>query len=283
MFSRDAKDEVAGFHEPRGCCATNFVQALSLFGVRRRGGRGLAIVASSSASVARAIISASGAIGMNTHAYRAPHATSGGRWVVAVPSLPAKVSRLRRLRRTCCRRALLRAAFLACGSVSDPARAYHVEFFCHSDDSARVVCETLASLGIDAGLTRRRRRPLVYVKDAQDVSTLLGHMGASRAVLRLESQRALRQTKNSIRRTVNSEAANAARAAVCAARQRDAALRVISTLGHSSLSRAVREAARLRIAFPSRTMRELARSARPPITKAAMANRLRLLERLGER
>jgi cell division protein WhiA len=108
-------------------------------------------------------------------------------------------------------------------------------------------------------------------------------MGASHAVLRLEGLRALNQTKNSIHRTVNSEAANAARAAVSAARQRDAASRAIAKLGFANMSPALREAAKLRIAYPARTLRELACAAQPPISKAAMASRLRLLERLIKR
>ena len=132
-------------------------------------------------------------------------------------------------------------------------------------------------------MTRRRGRPLAYVKDAQTVSVLLAHLGATRAVFRLEEQRARRQMKNSIHRTVNSEAANAARAAVSAARQREAARRIMASVGAAQMSRAVREAAQLRIAHPTRTLAELAEAARPPITKAAMANRMRLLERISKR
>ncbi len=172
---------------------------------------------------------------------------------------------------------------MACGSASDPARGYHLEFFCRDDHAARLLCELIARLGVDAAIARRRGRPLVYVKQAEGVSALLGQMGANHAVLRLEGQRAVSQTKNSIRRTVNSEAANAARAAASAARQREAAARAIATLGLGRLSPALREAAQLRIAHPARTLRELARAARPPITKAAMASRLRLLERLTKR
>ena len=51
----------------------------------------------------------------------------------------------------------------------------------------------------------------------------------------------------------------------------------------ATMSRAVREAAQLRIAHPTRTLAELAEAARPPITKAAMANRMRLLERISKR
>lgn len=251
------------------------------------------VIASERASVARAIIAVAHNAKIQAHARHAPHAGAGGRWLVELERSSAPVGALSRIylrpkilalpRRKCCRRALLRAAFLTCGSVSDPARGYHLEFFCRDDDGARLVCDLIASFGGDAGITRRRGRPLAYVKDAQTVSALLAHLGATRAVLWLEEQRALRQTKNSIRRTVNSEAANAARAAASAARQRDAAQRIMGSANAAKMSRAVREAAKLRIAHPTRTLAELAQAARPPITKAAMANRMRLLERISKR
>jgi cell division protein WhiA len=257
--------------------------------VSHRGSQSMLTIASERASVARAVIAVAHAAGLDAHAERVSSHRAGTRWTVSMPVFdrrtPSRVASTQSVRlpqRLCCRRAWLRAAFLACGSVTDPARGYHLEFFCRSERAARAASELIASFGADAGITRRRDRPLVYVKDAETVSALLGHMGASHAVLRLEGQRALNQTKNSIRRTVNSEAANAARAAVSAARQRNAASRAIAKLG-ANMSPALREAAKLRIAYPARTLRELARAAQPPISKAAMASRLRLLERLIKR
>lgn len=294
MFSQDAKDEVASYREHRACCIGSFVRALRVFGkVRRLDGARTLVVASERAAVTRAIIAAAHKAKIQAHARRASHAAAGGRWLAELECSGALLGALSRTslraqfpalpRRKCCRHALLRAAFLACGSVSDPAHGYHLEFFCRDDDAARLVCDLIATVGGDAGMTRRRGRPLAYVKDAQTVSTLLAHLGATRAVLRLEEQRALRQTKNSIHRTVNSEAANAARAAVSAARQREAAQRILASARAVKMSPAVREAARLRIAHPARTLAELARAARPPITKAAMASRMRLLERISKR
>ncbi|MDQ6767524.1 MAG: DNA-binding protein WhiA [Candidatus Eremiobacteraeota bacterium] len=290
MFSRDAKDEVASARLERSCCPTSFLRGLTLASaISRSNGSRVLAVASERASVARAVIAAAHLAGLEAHAVRAPKRSTGNRWTVTMPAplgrtQPRTVRKSERLpQRLCCRRAWLRAAFLSCGSVSDPVRGYHLEFFCRHDRVARLICDLIAGFGVDAGITRRRNRPLVYVKVADAVSVLLGQLGANRAVLRLEGQRALKQTKNSIRRTVNSEAANAARAATSAARQREAATRVIAKVGLSNISPAAREAAQLRIAYPSKTLRELARAARPPITKAAMASRLRLLERMTKR
>ncbi|MBV8340339.1 MAG: DNA-binding protein WhiA [Candidatus Eremiobacteraeota bacterium] len=286
MFSRDAKDEVAGVPVQAACCAATFVRGFMIFGnVEDTAAGPVARISSSRASAARAIIAAARVAGIDAHTDRA---RSGRRFSMRIPlahvvrngfgaahhGLPV---------RACCRRTLLRAAFLSCGSVSDPSRGTHLEFFCRSDAAARFVCDLVGRFGLDASIARRRGRPLVYVKHGDAVSMLLGLMGANHAVLRLADQRAVSQTKNSIRRTVNSETANAARAAASAARQRDAALRALATVRTPKMSPALREAARLRIAFPTRTLRELARAARPPISKAAMASRLRLLERMAER
>lgn len=285
LFSRDAKDEVAGAHFRRACCPVSFVRALRSFAkVSRQGMQPVLTVASERASVARAVIAAAHVAGVDAHMPRASSHRTGKRWTVTLPALDRpQVDNARVPQRICCRRAWLRAAFLACGSVSDPSHGYHLEFFCRRERDARSLSELISGFGIDVGIARRRGRPLVYVKDAEAVSALLGHMGATHAVLRLEGQRALNQTKNSIRRTVNSEAANAARAATSAARQRSAARRAIAKLGLAQITPALREAAQLRIAYPARTLRELARAARPPISKAAMASRLRLLERLIKR
>ena len=287
MFSRDAKDEVAGARFTRACCPVTFVRALRLYArVSRQGTQPVLTVASERASVARAVIAAAHVAGVDVHTPRASSHRAGKRWTVTLPPLHSSIDSSDNVplpQRVCCRRTWLRVAFLACGSVSNPSHGYHLEFFCRGERDARALSELISGFGIDVGIGRRRGRPLVYVKDAEAVSALLGHMGATRAVLRLEGQRALNQTKNSIRRTVNSEAANAARAAASAARQRSAARRVIAKLGLVHISPALREAAQLRIAYPARTLRELARAARPPISKAAMASRLRLLERLIKR
>jgi len=290
MFSRDAKDEIAGVHVQRPCCAQALVRALVLFGSPAPPRQARVRMNSTHASVARAVIAAAHAAGVDAVLDRAPAPGGPARFGVSIPverarmrSRGAATALARMPQRRCCRRASLRAAFLACGSVSDPVRAHHLELFCHDDAAARMASELIASFGIDAGIVRRRGRPLVYIKHADAVAALLGHMGANQAVLRLASQRAVKQTKNSIRRTVNSEAANAARAASSAARQRKAVARAVASVGLSKMSKALREAAQLRIAYPSRTLRELARAARPPITKAAMASRLRLLERMAER
>jgi len=275
MFSTDAKDEVAAVVFERECCPATFVRALAAFS----GGSPSRIVSTDRASVVRATLRAAKLAGIEV----APAKRAGrrfGRSALEVGGGALRVS-TRVPARTCCRRAWLRAAFLACGSVADPHRGYHLEFVLPDDDAARALALGLAALRVDAGVSRRRSRPVVYVKGASAVAELLGQMGATRAMLALDDLLALRYTKNVTRRRVNSEAANAARAAATSVRQREAALFVMRQARVSRLSSALREAARLRIAHPDLTLAQLAARAKPPISKAAMAYRLREIERMA--
>ena len=272
MFSTDAKDEIAAAAFECDRCAGSFLRALAAFGARAPA-RTLVI---DRAATARAALRAAKRAGVlverehpRYHLLQLPKASFVNEF-----RLPA---------RACCRRAALRGAFLACGSVADPHRSYHLEFYCRSDRTARALADLLAGLDVDAGVTRRRGHPLIYVKGATAVADVLALSGATRAVLALDDLLALRHTKNLTRRRVNSEAANAARSAVTAARQREAALRVSRGRRQDALTLALREAARLRIAHPDYTLAELAARARPAVSKAAMAYRLREIERLSRR
>jgi DNA-binding transcriptional regulator WhiA len=278
MYSGDAKDEIARVRFERECCPAAFLRASARFS---GGGAGALVVSTERGSVARAVLAAAKAAGFRAAANHRQSARLGKHVIFEVNARGPLAAAARTPVRSCCRRAWLRGAFLACGSVSDPARGYHLEFFCRDDASARALCEVLAALGVDAAVSRRRGRPLAYVKGAQEVADILGQMGASQAVFALDNVRALRQTKNAIKRIVNSESANAARAATSSARQRDAAMRAIDRLGLGRLAPSLAQAAQLRIAHPDLTMAELAARARPRVTKSTMAYRMRALERLS--
>ena len=277
-YSGDAKDEIARVRFERVCCPASFVRGLSRFSSATASAT---IVATERGSVARAALAAAKAAGIHAAAHHGRATRLSGRAVFTVVTDTPLAPAPHPPGRSCCRRAWLRGAFLACGSVTDPARSYHLEFFCRDDSAARGLCETLAAFGIDAAISRRRGRPLAYVKGVEAVADILGQMGASQAVFALDNLRAVRQTKNVIRRVVNSESANAARAAASSARHRDAALRAIKNVGLGRMTAALAQAAQLRIAHPELTLAELAARARPRVTKATMGYRMRALERIG--
>ena len=181
------------------------------------------------------------------------------------------------------RRAELRAAFLCAGSVATPAHGYHLEFVCGDTSRAERIAALIAAEGIAARTMQRKGRRVVYLKGLDAIVTVLGAIGASSAVLRLEDVRAMKETKNRIHRLVNTEAANVVRAASAAAAQREAIQYLADAYGLRNLSPALREAAQLRLSHPDETLAELGRRCNPPVGKATINGRLAALMRLVKR
>jgi len=294
MFSADAKDEIARARFERACCPAVFLRSLSGFSAgavgrawasgadhKSRPLQNELIVRTERGAIARAALKAAKSVGIAAHATHVAGTRFHDGNIVTVTCEAPFSLRLHPPARGCCRRAWLRGAFLACGSVSDPARGYHLELYCRDDAAARALTQGLTDMHIDAGITRRRHRALVYVKGVQAVADLLAQMGATNAVLILDDLRARRETKNVIRRAVNAETANAARSGAASARQREAAVALLGKAGLKMLTPPIREAARLRVAHPDLTLAELAKRTKPAVTKATMGYRLRTLERLA--
>jgi DNA-binding transcriptional regulator WhiA len=188
--------------------------------------------------------------------------------------LPARRAR-------CDRRMELRAAFLACGSIAAPARGYHLEFVPPNEAAAARLLAALRAEGRAPKVARRKGRSVVYFKGVDEIAQLLTSIGAFAAVLRLEDQRALKETKNRIRRLVNTDAANVDRAVNAAAVQREAIALVADAYGLGKLSRPLRRIAELRLAHPTESLLELGRRCDPPASKSTVNGRIAALVRLA--
>lgn len=195
-----------------------------------------------------------------------------GPQIFAKPSLP---------KARCDRRMELRGAFLACGSLAAPARGYHVEFVAPCDREVDRLVALLRAEGLEPKVAPRKGRRIVYFKDIDAITRVLAAIGASKALLHLEDIRALKETKNRIHRLVNTEAANVDRAMRAAAAQREAIGLVVAAYGMRRLSEPLREAAELRLAFPTETLSELGRRCSPPAKKSTVNGRIAVLLRMA--
>ena len=65
----------------------------------------------------------------------------------------------------CCRRAFLRGAFLAAGSISDPERSYHFEIVCTAEAKAHQLQDIIKTFGMEAKIVMRKRYYVVYIKE----------------------------------------------------------------------------------------------------------------------
>ncbi len=213
---------------------------------------------------------------LGTRLYREPTYEIDARDVVLPPAAARKPQR-------CDRRAELRGAFLACGSIAVPARGYHLEFVPPNETARERIVALLRAEGIVAKRSRRAGRDVVYLKDVDAIADALAAIGASNAVFALEDARALKETKNRIRRLVNTEAANVDRATRAAATQAEAIALLADAYGLRNLSAPLREAAELRLAYPDETLADLGRRCSPAVGKSTVNGRLATLLRMARR
>jgi len=179
-------------------------------------------------------------------------------------------------------KAFMRGAFLGSGSLSNPKRYYHLEVVCRLQEAAKKVYAVMQGLGLAVKMTERKGSFIVYIKEAESITTALGLMGAGMAFMDLENVRIVREMRGTINRKVNCEAANIMKTVQMSLRQCEDCeyLREHGALG--TLKRQLRETAEARLAYPNATLEELGKLLVPPIGKSGVNHRLMKLHETAE-
>ena len=186
------------------------------------------------------------------------------------------------IKKRCCKKAFLRGAFLACGTITDPAKTYHLELPCAREYLAGDVRKLVNSFGLKARITQRRGRYIVYLKDAEQISDFLGIIGASAHLLHFEDVRVTKDVRGRVNRINNCESANLQRS-VNAAQKQIADIKLIEkNRGLDSLPLKLRQAAVLRLENPELPLADLAALADPPLAKSGLNHRLAKLSEIAE-
>ena len=180
---------------------------------------------------------------------------------------------------SCCKRAFIRGAFLASGSVSDPKKGYHFEIVCDSYSVAERLQSMMIFFGMDAKIVERKAQSVVYLKESNQIEELLGLMGANVAYLNFENIRIEKEMRNSINRQVNCETANIGKIVSASVRQLEDIRLIEETRGLKSLPPNLREIAVLRKTHPDMGLKDLGNLLDPPVGKSGVNHRLR---RIGE-
>ena len=188
----------------------------------------------------------------------------------------------RLLRQNCCRRAFIRGAFLAVGSVSDPEKSYHFEIVCAAPEKARQWQELLSSYDVDAKVVLRKRHYVVYIKEGSQIVELLGLMGAHISLMQLENVRIVKEMRNSVNRKVNCETANLNKTVSAAVRQAEDIRYIQEKIGLDKLPMDLEETARLRLEHTEASLKELGDMLSPKVGKSGVNHRLRKLSQIAD-
>ncbi len=181
----------------------------------------------------------------------------------------------------CCGKAYIRGAFLGGGSVSDPDKAYHLEFVTNSSQHAGGLRNLINRFGLNAKIVERKGSYVVYLKEGEQVVDILNIMGAHNGLLRLENTRVYKEVRNNVNRIVNCETANLTKTVHASVKQIENIKRIKNARGLKSLPLNLREVAELRLNYPDASLKELGQMLTPVLGKSGVNHRLRRIEELA--
>ena len=182
----------------------------------------------------------------------------------------------------CCAVAAWRGAFVAHGSLTEPGRSSALEITCPGPEAALALVGAARRLGITAKSREVRSAERVVIKDGDAIAAVLTRLGAHSSVLTWEERRVRREVRATANRLANFDDANlrrSARAAVAAAARVTRALEILGDEAPPHLT----EAGKLRLANRQASLEELGALADPPLTKDAIAGRIRRLLALADK
>lgn len=178
----------------------------------------------------------------------------------------------------CCKNAFLRGAFLAGGSVNDPAKAYHLELAtCHHSVAREAYTFIQEVIGFYPKTSSRSGGQVLYLKNSELISDFLAFIGAPVAAMGIMEARLEKELNNKVNRRCNCDEANTSKV-VEAAQEQLGAIKILRQKGLvDKLPLKLKQAAVAREENPESSLTELASMMEPPITKPAMNHRLKKL------
>ena len=174
----------------------------------------------------------------------------------------------------CCKRAYIRGAFIASGSMSDPSKSYHFEIVCNDMRQAEHLRDMMNSFDVDAKIVQRKRTYVVYLKEGSQIVDILNVMEAHVALME--------EMRNSVNRKVNCETANINKTVSAAVRQMEDITYIRDQIGFEKLPEGLRDVALTRLAYPEAALKELGQLMTNPLGKSGVNHRLRKLSEIAQ-
>ena len=178
--------------------------------------------------------------------------------------------------------AIWRGAFLAQGSLTDPGRSASLEVVCPGNETAMALVGAAGRLGVAAKAREVRGVHRVIIRDGEAIGTMLKVMGAEKSVTDWDEMRQRREVRATANRLVNFDDANlrrSAQAAVAACARVDRAMELLG----DDIPDHLKYAGELRLAHRDASLDELGHHADPPMTKDAVAGRIRRLLAMADK
>ncbi|MGW9113705.1 DNA-binding protein WhiA [Microbacterium sp. NPDC055683] len=178
--------------------------------------------------------------------------------------------------------AIWRGAFLGAGSLSEPGRSASLEIACPTGEAGMAIVGAAGRIGISAKSREVRGVPRVVIREAEGIRAMLHAIGAVGVAAEWDQMRQRREVRAGVNRLVNFDDANlrrSAQAAVAACARVERALEILG----EDVPDHLKQAGDLRLAHRDASLDELGHHADPPLTKDAVAGRIRRLLAMADK
>jgi DNA-binding protein WhiA len=185
------------------------------------------------------------------------------------------------LRRPCCKKRFIAGVFLACGSISDPEKSYHLEFVFLNEKFSRDFSSLLNSFELNSKSIARKSYYVAYVKEGDKIADFLKVVSAGEGLMKFENIRILKDIRNQTNREVNCETENIRKTVNAAAGHIENIRLIENSPALERLPQDLYELARLRVSLPDASLAELGKAS--GLSKASVNYKFKRLEKIAEK
>ena len=179
-----------------------------------------------------------------------------------------------------CKRAIIRGAFLGAGSINNPSRTYHLEINLSTKNNMEFLDEILKQCNIRC--KKLENNNSIYLKDGEEISSIIALFGASSSVLKFEDIRVQKEMNGKVNRIVNCQSANLNKTLNASVEQIDAIRRLQQSNKFNNLDDNLKEIALIRLEYPDMSLVELGKKLKEPLGKSGVNYRLKRIIKIAE-
>ena len=172
--------------------------------------------------------------------------------------------------------------FLACGSVNDPSKEYHMEFTVPEEGLALQLATLLGDIGVTTGTMTRRGQYVVYIKGSESIEDTLTFIGAQQCTLELMNVKIYKDVRNKANRIANCDAANIDKVVSAAMKQIDDINYISKVKGLDWLTDELKELAEMRLENVDMSLQEIGDSLSVPISRSGVNHRFKKLAKIAD-
>ncbi|MBQ8961145.1 MAG: DNA-binding protein WhiA [Ruminococcus sp.] len=172
--------------------------------------------------------------------------------------------------------------FLACGSVNDPSKEYHLEFSAPEEALAGELVALLADIGVKAKTVLRRGAHIVYIKGSESIEDTLTFIGAQQCTLEIMNVKIYKDVRNKVNRIANCDSANIDKVVNAAMKQIEDIRLIASVSGLDSLTPELREVAELRLENSGMSLSDIGEALSESISRSGVNHRFKKLAKIAD-